>query len=575
MNRVLYAGLAMVLSCATALAQPKKPEHTKKVFKKEGDTYVQKSLPVYLSFSTEPQGEQHRLTSKKTKEYADPMYLDTEGVNYIRSHWAVDKSTGKTVYPQVEILYELYADGLAPATSIDFYGAPYYRAGGTTYYGQGLEVSLASRDGVSGVEAIHYALNASSYSKYTQPLSINTEKAHTLYYYAFDHVGNDEAAHERNFTVDLSAPNSDSRIDGITHQNNILAPSAKFVLSSKDNLSGVRTTYYSFDDGADRGYYSPISIAGLSDGEHVLKFYAIDNVKNKESVESFSFYLDKIPPVPTNKVIGDQHRGNYLYVSPRTTVNLAATDNKAGVKNIMYAIDGGSSSAFNSDFKIPDALGVHYVRYTSTDNVENTSKRNTLTVYMDNRAPNTGINYGSPQFFARDTLFINKDTRITLRKSDAHSGLQSTEYMIDNGSFKTYAPFTIPAEGHHVVNFRSTDNVNNIEQTKESKVFVDNTGPEIYVNFSIEPIGKKDGKQLYPNYTRLYIGATDEHCGTDNIMYSINGEPMRAYSSPYSLDISEVNNFTSEKKYTVKIVASDKLGNTAEKEVEFYVGTNN
>ena len=31
------------------------------------------------------------------------MYLDTEGINYIRSKWAVDKNTKKTVSPQQEI----------------------------------------------------------------------------------------------------------------------------------------------------------------------------------------------------------------------------------------------------------------------------------------------------------------------------------------------------------------------------------------------------------------------------------------------------------------------------------------
>jgi hypothetical protein len=131
--------------------------------------------------------------------------------------------------------------------------------------------------------------------------------------------------------------------------------------------------------------------------------------------------------------------------------------------------------------------------------------------------------------------------------------------------------FTIPSEGNHVVAFFSTDRVNNKEGQKESKVFVDNTGPKVYINFSIEKIGAKEGLPVYPNYTRLYIGATDKHCGTDEIMYSINGESMRAYSSPRSLDISEVDLLKSAKKYSVKVVAKDKLGNSSEKIVKFFI----
>ena len=85
------------------------------------------------------------------------MYLDTEGVNYIRSKWAVDPESKNAVSPQREVMMELYADGMAPMTSRKFYGAPKYVAGGTTFYGKGLMISLSSKDAVSGVRT-QYAL---------------------------------------------------------------------------------------------------------------------------------------------------------------------------------------------------------------------------------------------------------------------------------------------------------------------------------------------------------------------------------------------------------------------------------
>ncbi len=572
--KLLKSGLLLSLNLAFLSGlyaqEPSKPSYENKVFIKDGKYYVQKSLPVYLSFSTSPNGESHPLKSNQHASDANPMYLDTEGVNYIRSKWAVDPATGKAVVPQREVLMEMYADGLSPITRMTFSGAPRYRSGGITYFGKGLSFSLSARDGVSGVLETQYALNG-AFTKYANSVNIGKEGANTLYYYSADNVGNAENTKSSDFTLDLTAPVSSHSILGIVYNSTILAPSTKFSLSTNDNLAGVRNVKYSFDASNDRSYSPNITMSGLSDGEHTLYYYGTDNVSNVATKKSFKFYLDKIAPVVSSKVVGDQFKRNYLYVSSRTKINLSATDNKAGVKQIYQRIDG-SKSNYTGDFSVPNVLGLHYIKYNAVDNVENTASNKTLTVYVDNKAPQTGIIYGSPQFFHRDTLFITSQTAVKLRYSDAHSGIKSTSYKIDNGSSTPYSKFTIPGEGNHGITFNSVDNVNNTEADKSSRVFVDNTAPTIYINFSIEPIGKKDGLNIYPNYVRMYVGATDKHVGTEKVMYSIDDAPLALYSSPRTLDISELDRFKTIKKYKVRIVSTDKLNNQSEKIVEFYVG---
>jgi hypothetical protein len=192
---------------------------------------------------------------------------------------------------------------------------------------------------------------------------------------------------------------------------------------------------------------------------------------------------------------------------------------------------------------------------------------------MDVNSPLTGINIGNPQFFNRDSLFIRTNTPIGLFSRDAESGVKSVVYSVDGGSFNPYKEFTIPTEGYHKINFKATDNVNNEEQVKESKVFIDNNGPEVYVNFSIQKTRdeQKDGKSypVYPTYTKVYIGATDLHVGTETIFYSINGGPMMNYSMVNN--ISEVYMLTKSQFYTLKIVAKDKLGNEKARTVEFFI----
>ena len=135
--------------------------------------------------------------------------------------------------------------------------------------------------------------------------------------------------------------------------------------------------------------------------------------------------------------------------------------------------------------------------------------------------------------------------------------------------------FHLHEEGEYELKFWGTDNVNNEETHKISELFVDNTPPEIYVNFSIAPIGtRKRGSRsvkIYPNYTRMYIGATDKSVGVDKIFYAMNDDKMIEYSSAETLDVSEKSLFKKNNFYKVKIVSTDKLGNKGEKTVEFFV----
>ena len=576
MKNVYSLGLVVLMGVSSIVAQaqsaPKQPEYPAKVVEKDGKTYVQKSLPLYLKFSTTPNGENYPLKSEDHPEDANPMYLDTEGINYIRSKWAVDPETGNTIYPQREVLMEIYADGLAPRTSHRFSGAPAYRSGGVQYFGKGLRFSLSANDGVSGVLETKYALGG-AYTNYSSEVSVPNEGAQMLYYYSADHVGNAESVRSSSFTVDVTAPTSSHSIDGVVYNGNIVNGSTVFRLSTTDNLSGVRRVNYAFDGGTDRLYSGVIRMSGLSDGDHTLEYEGTDNVDNVAGPKQFAFYLDLIPPTTDYVVGGDQHMaGGRRYVSPRTTLTLNATDNKAGVKEIRYSIDGASYQSYSSAFKFPDVLGTHSVRYRAEDNVENTASAKTLSVYMDNRPPNTSIDYGSPQFFSRGTLYITSQTPVTLSARDRESGVQSTVYGIDAAASNGYSQFTVPGEGQHTMHFKSTDNVNNEEQEKTSQVFVDNTPPDLYVNFSIDPIGQKDGLDIYPNYVRMFIGATDEHTGTEAVFYSIDDGPMTRYSSPKTLDVSELSRFQKNKKYTVRVKCEDKLGNESEETFEFYVG---
>jgi len=136
MKRILLSTAFIVAVCNFILAQePTRPTFEKRVYQNDGNTYVHKDLPIFLYFSTsnDPNATKYRLESKSTAKYVNPMFFDTEGVNFIRHHWAVEQSSSKTVEPKVEVKFEVFADGLAPVSSSKFAGAPVYYSGGKVY----------------------------------------------------------------------------------------------------------------------------------------------------------------------------------------------------------------------------------------------------------------------------------------------------------------------------------------------------------------------------------------------------------------------------------------------------------
>ena len=558
-----------LLAFFTYAQEPTKPVFESVFYQNDGKIYANKKLPIYLSISSSPDGSDPIvLDTPANPSDGSPMYLDSEGVNFIRSKWAVDPETKKIASPKREVLFPVHADGIAPISGITFSGAPSYSNQGVDYYGRGLSYSLSSVDQNSGVQSI-FKSHDSDYAPYESTLNVTTEGENTIYYFSVDNVGNTEQTKISSFVLDLTSPVSKYTLSDV-YGDNILGPTFNIGLESTDNLSGVKGTYYTIDKMSQRVYGSPIDLSGLSDGPHTLRFYSDDNVENEESIKELMFYLDKINPETQLVVIGDQHEATYYYVSSRTTFELPAIDNKAGVAKTSFSINKQDVQNYATAFGLPNELGLHSITYNSEDNVRNVEEKQTRTFYMDNKAPNTTIDYGTPQFFTRDTLFINQTTPITIIPRDKHSGVQSTTTTV-NGEVQAGNEFTIRTEGDKEIVFSSVDMVNNQEENKTSRVYVDNTPPEIFINFSLDNIGTEDDLPVYPNYVRMFIGATDEKTGTKSIKYSIDGGPMTEYSSPRTLDISEKNTFTESKVYDVMVETEDMLGNTSTKEHKFIV----
>ncbi|SMO34382.1 hypothetical protein SAMN06265379_101154 [Saccharicrinis carchari] len=572
----------LILSFNVLLLSGQAPlNHSFKMHKSsDGKLYINKQQPLYLFVGNTPNPSEnmHRLESQKTPQYANPFYLDTEGINTIRTPSQVDTVTKKVVYPLADIIFDVYADGIAPTTKVAWNGVKRHVNKGTVYYNQGLKINLSATDHMSGVENIYMSLNKQPYTVYNDTLLLDDEGDYQLKTYAVDHVGNVEEEKTYEFTIDATAPIANWSLEGNVH-GKVASGNSKIIITAKDSRSGLKQIRYQINDLPVRIYKDGIHLSALPTGEYQLKYWAEDNVGNifegtDVGTSVIAFVVDKTLPTASYSVLGDQFLNEVLYVSARSKIELSARDTVSAIHNIIY---GKSQQHMDEIYDRPIQLeaeqGLQTVWFQAFDIVKNRSVIEQLTVFMDNEPPLSRIEYEGPQFFTRDTLFISSETSILLKSEDADSGVEQIEYRINGGAYQNGDSFKLPNGGFHSIGFMASDKVNNREAEKHSELIVDNEAPVIYVNFSIKALREEviEGEKInvYPPYVKMYIGATDRYCGTQEIFYTIDGGVKHKYGGVNSPFDSEL--FKKEKMYVVNVEATDKLGNLSTKTMKFRV----
>lgn len=541
---------------------------------KDGHLYWQKQLPVFLFVSENPDGKDaKKLKSEANPEYTNPLYLDTEGVNYIRTRWAVD-SEGNKIMPEREVMLEIYADGIAPITKIDL-SAKKYSSKGVTYYGNSLETSLNSFDQMSGVKKINASIDNAAYETISGSFKIEEEGEHVIKYFATDNVGNSEVERSVSFVVDLSAPTTELAIDDEVVAN-ILSPKDKLLFTSEDKLSGVKNIYYEFDELPKSRYTGPIYLKNVEEGMHRIVYYAEDHVGNIEASKDYRFFLDKTPAVVKYEVSKDLYeKDGSIYMSSRSSVTLNAEDNKAGVGEVYYALGKNKFQLYESPIPANDITGPNYLRFYGVDKVSNGNNMEFFQTYgkkmnfvVDNNGPEISHSFSGKKLQSRDTTFITSATKLSIKALDDISGVNTLNYSVNNGSSLKYdEPLGFDKEGLYTVEVSSNDQVNN--SSSHSLLFVvDNTGPEITSIMGSEKVGTIDldeeGKlDVYSKGVHIYLAATDKVIETQDIYFKLNEASKTRFVNPIVLNEKGIN--------SIIVSAFDKLGNPTKEETEIKV----
>lgn len=556
-----------------------------------GALYWKKSQPVYLFVADAPTGEDpQRLTSKATPQYAEPFYLDTEGVNFIRSREAVDPKTMRPV-PDTEVKFEIYADGIPPVSKLDIaYDTRY--GSNQVFYGGVVTISLSSRDNLTGLSRLMYSINGEEPVEYVEPVALNDREI-TFQYYGIDKVGNIEEPKTQHFYIDTDIPYSDLNVNGIT-EDNVIALTSKLYIQAEDSTSGIAVVYYKFDGGEYLKYSGKtINISSLGEGDHSITYYAKDHIGNEEEPQTFKFYLDRSAPLMVADVLGDRFIvGDEIYFSGRTKLKLTAVDNKVGVKEIMYSIDGQEFIKYEQPFYLPSVAGIHNIKYYSVDNLNNSTsdsrkshfisrataagrssassgyeeyKHNVNKFYVDLTGPLVDHAVLNHSFVREDTLFIGPQTKIKFTGKDSESGMNKFAYSFksDVGEEAYTEPFSITdqKDGYYTLQYFGYDNVNN-RNVSEFSFYYDGTLPEIFTQFNT---GSLEGSKIptYPVTSGLFLSATDQTSGIKSLSYNLDDSAFLPYQGL-------ISGFT-KGKHTMVIRAVDYLNNAQESTIEFRI----
>jgi len=470
------------------------------------------------------------------------------------------------------ISLDIFADALPPKTVIAYNTKNGIQKHDGIYLSGNNIIALNAIDPDAGLRGIFYSLNDGASIKYIEPFTLKSEGEYKLSVFAIDNVGNKENETIKTIIIDNTPPLTHLDFSGDKFEN-IISGRAILSLSSVDAL-GVKQTFYSIDSSKLILYTKPIKTATLNEGEHTINWYSVDEVENTETIKSFTFYVDKTPPMVFEEVAGNTYMvAGKEFSSGRSQLKIAAVDNKSGVKEINYSLNGSPYIVYDKPVYLSDIMGTLSVNSYAVDNVGNRSisdiQTQSFTVpTVDITGPSIAYGFSGPKVEIRDTVWIGPTTKIAVNSYDMGAGLNRVVCRIKGEEEKVYTkPFSFDKQGKQGLVCTAYDNVDNVNLINLT-FGVDNQGPSIYHHFSVEPISWifRDNEKIpvFAKGVKLYLAATDNISGVSSITYSISGAKELVYTST-------VDWLKPKTEYTIIIKASDTLGNLTESTITFKI----
>jgi large repetitive protein len=341
---------------------------------------------------------------------------------------------------------------------------------------------------------------------------------------------------------DTTPPVTFHSLSGTLGNNGWYRSAVTVTLSASDSGSGVAATYYRINGSAWTTYSGAFTVS--VQGASTVDYYSIDWMGNNESPKTVQIKIDTVAPASTASASGTL--GNNGWYRTSVSVFLSSSDATSGVANRYYRLNGGSWTTYTGAFTV-SSQGSNLVEYYATDSAGNVESAKSLSIKIDTVNPSSA--YALSGTLGNNGWFRSSVT-VALSASDGASGVASTLYRINGGSWATYSgSFTISGQGTSTVEYYSTDNAGNSESIKSVDVKIDTTPPISSSSLS----GTLGSNGWYRSSVSVAISSTDAISGVASRVYRVNGGSWSTYVGPFTI--------AAQGTTTVEFQSSDSAGN--------------
>lgn len=233
----------------------------------------------------------------------------------------------------------------------------------------------------------YYSLDFDELFEYKDPILMENEGRHWIFYGPVDILGQFGEAEGYTFIVDATAPELQYGLKGKYYVDEngsyYLTKDTDIYINAEDSLSGVDSLYISVAGSGFEALETPgiFKIGDIEDGKLTVDAYAVDKVGNASeiikvgSAETFDLYVDNSAPEVEIEISTEPVEINEKsYVKPDTFCTITASDSLSGVKDIFYSCDGAEYITYEQEFNLTRKAGDHMITVFAEDFAGNSSE---------------------------------------------------------------------------------------------------------------------------------------------------------------------------------------------------------
>ena len=484
------------------------------------------------------------------------VWIRGEGSNNKLEYWSVDYA-GNVEIPH-RLLYGIKLDKTSPISEVTLFGSR--RPSG--WYIEPVQVVLSASDNLSKVAEVRYSLDDGDWQVYSSELIVNADGEHIIEYYCVDVAGNLEGVKSETFRIDPVPPVTRAFLSGVEGDNGWYITTVEVALLAKDDTSGIQSTRYIVDSGSLGEYYSKFA---LTDGEHSIDFYSIDNAGNSEGKNSVNVKIDTVDPYSKLVILSGDKGENDWYVSD-VRFDLESSDVGSGIESEYVRIKNTVSTPTDSDdsWQTPPVRiyteGIYTVEFYARDRAGNESFKGETTVKVDMSTPTPPqvsssthtagkwSNNNSPAFSWTEPSDISGISGYSYELSQGDLDTTPDEILDGTSTYKVYG--IIGDASNWYFHVQARDKAGRWGRAAHyGPIMIETVPPET----SMSLLGSIGQNGWYVSPIKVTLNAKDSLSGVAVTRYRVDGGDSQVYSSPFIMD--------SDGEHTIEHFSVDNAGN--------------